>query len=539
VFLAAVGLLLATATANVAGLQLARSASRRREIAIRSALGAGSRRLARQLLIENLLLGLMGGTVGLLAAFWLHRVLPALLPADFPRAADVTLDVRVAAFAIAVSIASSIAFGLLPATQARSVNLVEALTEDSLAPVGGSIRTKTARARAVMMAGQVAVASVLLIGASLLIRTFIAMLNVDRGYDVTNVLTARLPLPSSAFTGPRRAVLISGIVDRLRATPGVTQAAFTNVLPLGPADALLAFTMPPARGSADAVQVQAGLRIVSPSYFTALGMRIVEGRGLRDADTRTSLPAVVVNRAFARRYLNNAALGRQLPAGLDSALAEQRWEVVGVVDDIRMRAVTDPPQPEIFVSFAQLTGGVDSTQPTLVVRTRGDAAAFVPQLRDIVRELDASVALDSVVTMEQRLLGNLARPRLYAYMLGGFAAFALAIAAVGLFGVLSYSVAQRSREIAVRSALGARPVDIVTLVIRQGLAITAAGLGVGIAASLILARSMSTFLYGVTPHDRLTFVAVPLLLLIVAAVACFVPARRAAAVDPLRVLRSP
>jgi putative ABC transport system permease protein len=536
VFLVAVALLLATATANVASVQLARSTTRRREMAIRSALGAVGGRLARQLLVESVLLGLLAGFVGLLGAVWLHRMLPTLLPADFPRAADVTLDLRVAAFAVTLSIVSSIGFGLLPAMQARRANLVGALSEDSLAPAGGSMRTKTARLRALIMAGQVAVASVLLIGASLLMRSFVAMLNVDRGYDVTNVLTARIPLPKASFTPARRSELLANVLDRLQATPGVTRAAFTSVLPLTSIDQLLAFNMPP-RGSQGPVQVQSGLRIVSPSYFDALGMHIAEGRPLAATDTRTSLPVVVVNRAFARRYLENVALGRQLAAGLDDARNEQRWEVVGVLDDVRMRAVADLPQPEIFVSFTQLTSGVSSTDPTIVVRTTGEASAFVPQLRDIVREQDASLALDSVVTMEQRLLGTLARPRLYAILLGGFAICALTIAAVGLFGVLSYVVAQRSREMAIRSALGASPWSIVRLVVGQGLAVTLAGLVVGIATSLAAVRSISTLLYGVSAHDPSTFIAVPVVLLAVAALACFVPARRAANVDPLRALK--
>jgi putative ABC transport system permease protein len=536
-FLVAVGLLLATATANVAGVQLARSTTRGREIAIRSALGAGSGRIARQLLIENVLLGVMGGLVGLIAAYWLHQALPAVLPADFPRALEVTLDVRVMAFAIAVSVAASIAVGLLPALHARRVNLVEALTDDGLAPAGGSTRTKTARARAVIMAGQVAVASVLLVEASLLIRSFVAMLNVDRGYDVTNVLTARVPLPAASYSGQRRAVLLERILERLRATPGVTQAAVTTILPLGSSDSVVAFGLPPSGGSGDPVQVQSGRRTVSPSYFAAMGMRIVEGRPLTVEDTQASLPVVVVNRTFARRYLDDAPLGRRLPAGLDADRDEQLWHVVGVVEDVQMQRVTDLPTPEIFVSFAQLRSGVTVTDPALVVRTSGDAAAFVPQLRHIVRQQDASVALDAVETMEQRLLGNLARPRLYALLLGGFAVVALAIATVGLFGVLSYTVAQRSREIAVRSALGARPIDIVVLVVGQGIAITGIGLVAGVAAALILTRSISTFLYGVTTHDRVTFTAVPLLLLAAAAIACYVPARRAANLDPQQVLR--
>jgi len=536
VFLVAVALLLSTATANVAGVQLARAATRRREMAIRSALGAPGGRLARQLLVENLIVGLAGGALGVAGAFWLHRALPSLLPADFPRIADVALDLRVLTFALAISVVSSIAFGLLPALGARRTNLVESLSEDGLAPVGAFSRTKTARARSLIMAGQVAVASVLLVGASLLIRTFVSLMNVDRGYDVTNVLTAQLPMPDATFTPARRAQILDRLLERAAASPGVVNAALTTVLPLTPMDQLMAFTMPPSPVTGQSVQVQTGMRTVSTSYFAALGMRVGEGRPFSDADTAASLPVVVVNRAFANRYLDGKAIGRELPLGLDDAKGEQRWQVVGVVDDVRMRNMTDPPQPEMFVSYLQRRG-MRASNPTVVIRMSGDPHRFVPELRHLVSEQDPAVVLDSVFTMDERLLQNLARPRLYAIMLGGFAAFALAIAGVGLFGVLSYAVAQRSREIAVRSALGARPSQIVRMVIRQGLTIAVGGIAVGLIAAIALSRSMATFLYGVTPHDTITFVAVPLVLLAVAAIACFIPARRAARLDPLRVLR--
>lgn len=535
VFLVAVVLLLATATANVASVQLARATTRRREIAIRSALGAGSRRLARQLLVENVLLGLMGGAVGIAAAYWLHRGLPALLPADFPRAADVALDLRVLGFAVVVSVVSSVAFGLLPAMHTRRLNLVESLTEDSLAPVGGGSRTKMARARTLIMAGQVAVAAVLLIGASLLIRSFTAMLHVDRGYDTSNVLTAQLSMPGPLYTPERRAAILDGVLRRLHAARGVAGAAFTSILPLSGSESLLAFTLPPTDAGGQPTTVNAALRTVSPGYFGAMGIRLVEGRVLSEQDTASSLPAVVVNRTFAQRYFGSRALGLRIPVALEDDRND--WEIVGVVDDVRMGGISDPPQPEIYCSYVQRRG-VGYAASSLVLRLPGDPAAFVPQLRAIVRDQDANLALDRIATMQQRLVGNLAAPRLYAMLLGGFAAFALAIAAVGLFGVLSYSVAQRSREIAVRSALGARPSDIVMLVVGQGLVVTAGGLAAGILASLWLARSMETFVYGIGVHDLATFIVVPALLLAVAAIACFVPARRAARLDPLQVLKA-
>ncbi len=537
VFLIAVGLLLATATANVASLQLARATTRRREIAIRSALGAGNGRLARQLLVESALVGLAGGLVGLLLAAALHRALPSLLPADFPRLDEVSVDLRVTAFAVGLSLLTGVVFGLIPVLQARRLDLVESLAEDSLAPVGGGSRSRTARARTLIMAGQVAIACVLLLGASLLVRSFVALMSADRGYDPSNLLTAALVLPDASYTPQRRAQFLDTLLERLRATAGVREAAVTTILPLTSREAMMGFTMPP-RGSAsgETVQAHASMRSVSPGYFAALGVRLIEGRAFTDADTTASLPVVVVNRTFATRYLGDAALGTKLPLQLNEGQPD--WEVVGVVDDLRQRSVTDPAQPEIFASYRQRATGFGSSEAYLVVRTASDPAAFVPTLRALVREQDPSLALESVMTMEDRLVTSLARPRLYAVLLGGFAIFALAIAGVGLFGVLSYTVAQRAREIGVRTALGARPLDIVRLVVGQGLAMTLGGLAVGLAASFALVRYLSTFLYGVTAYDAVSFVAVPIVLTAVAGAACVVPARRAARVDPLRVLKA-
>jgi predicted permease len=539
VLLAAVALLLLTATANIASVQLARATSRRREMAVRSALGAGGARLARQMLVESAVVGILGGALGLALAAGAHRLLPSVLPADFPRVSDVTLDWRVLIFAAAVSIVSSIAFGLLPALQAGRVNVVRGLAEDGNAPAGYG-RTATGRLRSVIMAGQVAIACVLLIGASLLIRSFNEMMQVDRGYDTSNILTARMPMPDALFTSPRRVDLVSSILARLGARADVTAAAFTTVLPLGTSDALMGFMMPPRRGDGGPpVQAQAAVRTISADYFRAIGMRIGEGRGFTASDTTASQPIVVVNRAFVKKYVDGSALGMRLPLGFQRQHGGDgvQWEIAGVVEDARSRSVLDAPQPEMFVCVCQIASGIQS-DPILVVRTNSDPVAFIGTLRETVREHEPTIALDAIMTMDQRLLGSLARPRLYAIVLGWFAAFALAIAAVGLFGVLSYTVAQRSRELSVRTALGARPSDIVRLVLRDGMIVTAAGLAVGLGAAFALARSVSTFLFGIQPHDVLTFAAVPAVLIVVAAIACVVPARRAASVDPLQVLKT-
>jgi putative ABC transport system permease protein len=537
VFFVAVALLLITATANVASLQLARATVRRREIAIRSALGAGGARLARQLLVESVVLGLAGGVIGLVLAGALHRALPSVLPADFPRLDDVAIDGRVMAFALGLSLVTSVAFGLWPALQVRRLDLVQGLTEDGLAPSGGGGRSPTARVRALIMAGQIAIACVLLLGAGLLGRSFISLMRADRGYDPANVLTARLLAPSSSYTPQRRAALLTTMLDRLRAIPGVRQAAFSSVVPLMPGETFVGFRMPSHRPPAGAlVQVQAGERIVSDGYFSAMGRRLVQGRAFAPADTTSSVPAMIVNRAFARRYLTDAPLGEKIPRGLIDDKTE--WEVVGVVDDVQQPNVSNPVQPEMFVCYRQLPGGVAESSPNLVIRTAGDPIALVPTLKALVRGQDSSLVLESIMTMDDRIMTTLAKPRLYALLLGGFAVFALVIAGVGLFGVLSYSVAQRSREIGVRTALGAQTADIVALVLRQAAAMTAGGLAVGLWTSFVLVKYLSTFLYGVTVHDWVSFVAVPAILAVVTAIACVVPARRAARVDPLKVLRA-
>jgi len=538
VLLAAVGLLLATATGNVASLQLARATTRRRELAIRAALGAGAGRLARQLVVESLLLGLLGGGSGLALAALLHRPLSSLLPADFPRLADLHVDAMVVLFAAGVSALTGLAFGVLPAWHARRLDLVESLAEDGTAPVGTTGRSPTARARMMIMGGQVALATLLLVAASLLGRSFAALLAADRGYDPAGVLTARLPLPASMYTPPRRQALLEAILDRLRTMPGVAAAGFTSEFPLTPGGSTGAFQIHPPQGEESAVTVQASPRIVSPGYFAALGLPIVAGRGFAESDTETSAPVAIVNRTFARRYLGASPLEARLPMALGHGGEGVEASVIGVVDDVRYVTGSESSLPEIYYSYRQLRGGLDAVVVSLLVRTAGEPGALAPVLRTAVRGEDRALAPDLVMTMEDRVTTSLARPRLYAVVLGGFAALALVVVAVGLLSVVSYTVAQRSRELAVRSALGARPADLVRLVVGQGLAVTGAGLGIGLVAALALSRSMGTLLYAVKPADALTYVGVTVTVASLAAAACAFPARRAARLDPWRALRS-
>jgi putative ABC transport system permease protein len=536
VLLAAVFLLLASATANVASLQLARAATRRREIAIRAAIGAGLGRLTRQLVVESSIVCAAGGALGLALALALHRALPSLLPADFPRVDAVTVDARVMTFAIAISIATGIVCGMLPALHARRLNLVESLADAAAAPVGGGMRSATARTRALIIAGQIAAACVLLVGAALLTRSFVALLNADRGYDPKNLLTARLPMPAD-FTLARRTDILERIASRLKAVPGVREVGFGNALPFVSSGGFRAFKMRPPSNPSIEIEVNTVQRVVSPGFFGALGLRVVAGRPLADSDTMTAPQVIVVNRSFAAKYLGDRPIGAVVPNLGMCRGDDDRWQVVGVVEDMRQGAVTDPPQPEIFMPFRQIGCPAAVPDPVVVIRTVDDPVPFASTLRALVRDESTALALDSVMTMDDRLMTNLAKPRLYAVVLAGFGGFALAIAGVGLFGVLSYVVAQRMREIGVRTALGARPVNIVTLLIRQIGVTILGGMVAGLWLAFAATRWLRTALYGVDAHDLASFAGAAALLTIASVLACVAPALRAARVDPLKVLR--
>jgi putative ABC transport system permease protein len=544
VLLAAVALLLITATANVASLQLARATVRRREMAVRAAIGAGQRRIVRQLLIESAIVGLCGGAGGFAFAAGLQRLLPWLLPEGFPRLQAVALDMGALSFTLVVSVLASVACGLVPAWHTRRVNLVEALSEDGVASISVATRSPAARTRALIMVGQVAIACLLLVGATLLTRSFVAMVRADRGYDPAKVLTARLPLPPG-YPAERRGQLLDTLVERLRALPGVTHAAYGSGLPLVSTGGTVAFNMRSPHDPGIEIEVQALQRLVSPDYFAAMRLRLVEGRKLSDADTVTTQPAIVVNRTFARQYLGDRAVGVRIPqrgpraGGVRFTNENADSEIVGVVDDMRQDSLEAPVQPEIFASLKQiLPSTLRNFDPILVVRTTADPTTYASTLRNLVHEQAPTLALDSVMTMEDRVMTSLEKPRLYAVVLAWFGMLALLVAGVGLFGVLSFSIAQRTREIGVRSALGAQARDIVALVLHQALWIVSIGMLVGLGAALAAVRLLSAFLYGISSHDAVTFVAVPIVIVAIAAIACLIPARRAAKVDPLAALRT-
>lgn len=540
VLLLAVALLLLAATASASALQLARTTGRLRELAVRAALGAGRARVTRQLVTENLLLGAMGGAAGLVLAGVLNRAWLVLLPPDFPRAGDIRVDSAVLAFAGVVAIGASIACGVLPAMRLRRLDLVSTLADGGAAPVGAGLRSRQARVRAVVQVLQMAVACVLLVGASLLARSFVALLDADRGFDLTNVLSSRLSMTSPLYAAPeRRFAIVQQALHRLGATPGVTEVAFASEIPLTPGGSTssLAFTSP----SGEAVTAQASPRIVSPRYFAALRLRMLAGRSFSDNDTSGTEPAVVVNETFARRYLGANAVGSRIPmagyAPPDRRPADTT--VIGVVADVRYVDGTTRSQPELYYSYLQLGAGLPVRTVTLLARTSGPSAAIAPAFVRAAQEADHRLVADMTMPLGQRLTTTiLARPRLYAAVLGVIAAAALVIAGVGLFGLVSYSVSQRSRELAIRVALGASRGGVMWLVLRQGFGIAVAGIGLGMAIAAAGTRLLAAQLYGIAPHDLSTFIGVPLLLLVVAGAASLMPAVRAATNDPLLTLRA-
>jgi predicted permease len=542
ILLAAVALLFATTVASVLLIQSSRAVRRRREVAVRAAIGAGSGRLAGSWLVESAVLGIMGGGVGIALSFFFHRAIPVLLPPDFPRIDDVALDLRVTLFSAGLTLLASLVCGIVPAVQSRDTNLRSILSSDGIASGTVAVRGGARYVRAAMIVVQVAIACVLLVGTGLLARSFVALLSADRGFDFRNVITAYANRPARPFAAD--AALLERAQDRMLRLPGVIHAAFGNSLPFVTVGGLQGMTLPSPDNPATTIPVQTFMRVVSPEYFGAMGLRVLAGRSFDRSDTSTSRPVVVVNKTFAAKYLPMIAVGSVLPTVIGS---RAKWEVIGVVDDMRQGGlrgvppsrfggVTDPLQPEMFFTYHQWDWNV--SEVVYVVRAAGDPSRLAPAVRTIISEENPSLTLEAVATMEDLLMDSLARPRTYALLIGGFSLFATVVAVVGLFGVLSLLAAQRTWEIGVRTALGATSRDIVRLISREAVGAIVTGLAVGLAAASALAQSLSSFLFGVTTHDPATFVAIPLFLLVAAAGACVVPAYRAARVNPIIALRS-
>jgi putative ABC transport system permease protein len=555
VLLGAVSFVLLVACVNVANLLLARAAAREKELAIRASLGASRLRLVRQMLLESLPLGLIGGGVGLLLAAWGVSALDAQLPAALPRHNAIEIDARVLAFTAAVSLLTTVTFGVLPAFQAARSNLQLALSEGGR---GGTQGRKASRLRGLLVTAEMALAVVLLVGAGLMIQSFFKLRGVETGFEARNVLTMRVPLPPAKYptplniNSPPPAALgfFERLLERVRATTGVKAAGVSTSLPLGAGGSwgkLFSVEGRPLPTSFDQIP-NVRFALVSEDYLSAMGIPVRAGRPFDAHDTEDSPQVAIINETAARRFFpGDDPLGKVIylgppdtmlpPAQPGQDSRAPRRTIVGVVADVKGADLSRDPQAQVYAPYRQNKLEGWSNAMMLAVRTEGDPATMAATIREEVRALDVDQPVTDVATMEERLSRSVSRPRFSTLMLGVFAAAALLLAAVGIYGVVAYAVAQRAHEIGVRMALGAQRGDVLRMILRQGMILTCAGVVVGLAASLALTRLMTGLLYGVSAMDPLTFAAVSLLLLIVALFACLVPARRATKVDPMIALR--
>ena len=551
----ATALVLLIAGSNVAGLLLARGVTRQRALAVCAALGAGRGRIVRQLLTESVVLSLTGGALGLAAATLVIRAVPALVPGDIARLDEVTVNGVVLAFTLGLSVVVGLAFGAVPAFQWSRVELVRTLNEGSAQATGGFRLLRSGRTRAALATAQVALAVVLLVGAGLLLRSFVGLMTVERGYDPDNVITGRARNPDLILrtdvmspeataeireAGQRFAEALIEELDRMERLPDVAAAGLSSSLPLattgGTIRTMRIAGRPPPSDLSEAPR--SAMRIASPGYFDVMRLRLRSGRLFTRLDGAGSPGVVVVNETFAREVFGGEpAVGQQLLFG--GGPSSEPLEVVGVVADIQYQGLTVAESgAEAYISVYQLAASpLFGFQPFIAVRTTGDPLAVLPFLREAVTDAHPRATVDDVQTMDARLSAAVVQPRFYAVFVGCFAALALFLAAFGIYGLLSYTVSQRRREIGVRMALGAKSGDIVTLVVRQGALLVAAGAVAGLLAAAASSRVLDSFLYGINTNDRLTFMAAPVVLVAAALVACWLPAHRATRINPTDALR--
>ena len=539
VMLGAVGLVLLIACANVANLLLARAASRRKEVAVRTALGASRARIVRQLLTESLLLSLAGGAVGLVLALWGVDLLVALAPVGTPRVEEVGLDARVVAFTFAVSLLTGIVFGLAPALHASKVDLNEALKDGTRGATEGPRR---GRLRGLLVVAEFAIALVLLASAGLLLKSFARVREESPGFDASHVLTMRVVLPESKYKAyDDHRAFFSNLFERLRALPGVESVGANNLLPFGGNGGSRGFLIDGRPVPPGQPHPEEQLRFITPGYFNAMRIPLLRGRDISDRDINTAPRIAVVSRSMAERYWpNEDAIGKRFAyAGIREEKPD--WiEIVGIVGDIKHRGLDIDSRPEIYVPVYQPLFVNRPTPPLslyVAVRTSGDPASLARAARGAVLAVDSEQPVANMKTMEQRLAESVAQRRFQMTLLGLFASVALMLAVVGIYGVMSYTVARRTHEIGVRVALGAQGRDVLRLVLRQGMWLTLAGVGVGLAIAYAATRVMASLLYGVSATDTMTFALVSLILTAAALLACLVPARRATKVDPMEALR--
>ena len=532
ILLGAVGLVLLIACANVANLLLARAAVRQKEIAVRVALGARRLRLVRQFLTESVLLSTLGGIVGLVIAYTGLLLIRAFIPENISQAREISLDLKVLGFTLFVSVATGVIFGLAPAIQSIRFNQSETLKEGGRdAATGGSGK----RLRSVLVMAEVAISLVLLIGAGLLINSFMRLRNVDPGFRADNLLTMKIVLPEPKYREfERRQSFYTDLIQRVESLAGVKSAAVTTNLPLyrqGNSISVRIEGRPDPPPGQEQIVVT---RIVSPRYFDTMTIPLLSGRNLTDQDISTSPNVAVISEAMARRFWpNEDPIGKRFAGG--RVRSDEDWiNVIGVVKDVRQFELTAEPRPQIYISYRQ--AGFFAPRD-LVVKTDVDPSSMAATVRKAVWEIDKDQPVSDIRTMEEILAESIARQRFSMLLLAIFAGLALVLAGVGIYGVMSYSVAQRTHEIGIRMALGAQTGAVLKLAVGQGMKLVIAGIVIGLIAAFALTRLMSTLLFGVTATDPTTFTLISLLLVAVAAVASYIPARRATKVDPIIALR--
>jgi len=536
VLLGAVGFVLLIACANVANLLLARAAVRQKEISIRVALGASRLRLIRQFLTESILLAALGGVVGLLLSLWGVSVLKSFIPENISQAADITIDGRVLLFTLLVSLLTGLIFGLAPAAQASNFNLNETLKEGGRDSAAGS---RGNRIRGLLVIAEVAVSLILLIGAGLLINSFLRLRNVDPGFRTDKLLTMQVELSALKYPDhARRSAFYTELIERVEAVPGVRSAAVTNWIPLLRQGDSIGFSIegrpdpPPAQGKRPTVVT----RVTSPHYFETMGIQLLQGRGFVEQD-RVDAPAVaVINETMVRRFWpDQDPIGKRItPGSPDSSNPDDWITIVGVAKDVRQFELVTDPKPQMYLTYQQ--AGFFAPRH-LVVSTEVEPLSLAPTVRKAVWDIDKDQPVSDISTMEQVLSESIARQRFSMLLLGIFAAVALVLAAVGIYGVMSYSVTQRTREIGIRMALGARRSDVLKLTVGGGLKLVLIGVVIGLGVAFVLTRVMASLLFEVSATDPVTFIVISLVLIGVAALASYIPARRATKVDPMVALR--
>ena len=520
--LAAVGFVLLIGCANVANLLLARAAKRSREVSIRVAMGAGRLRLVRQLLTESVMLALLGGALGVLLAAWAVPALLALSPPEISNFKQIGISTEVLGFSVVLSVLSGILFGLAPSWQTSGANLNESLKEGERGSSGGHGRTRSA-----LVIVEVGLSLILLVGAGLLVKSFVRLMRVDPGFDPEHLLVFSVGLPASAEPA-QQDIFYQQVVERLRALPGVRTAGAVSRLPLAGGNSSRSFTIP----GSNRMDYVADIRVSTPEYFHAMGMPLLQGRSFTDHDTANTAHVAVVNQAFVQQcFPGQNPIGRYIA---DFGPTSEKLQIVGVVGNVRHTSLQSSPHSEIYMAFGQ--GHWPSA--FMVVRTfLSDPLALTVSAQHAVWSVDKSVPLANLRTMQEVVANSAPRRKFTMLLLTIFAALALALAAVGLYGVMAYSVSQRTREIGIRMAMGAQPGDVLKLVVGQGMGLAGIGVAVGVAASFALTRLMRGLLFGVSASDPLTFVTVAACLASVALLANYVPARRAARVSPTVALR--